>query len=198
MITITPDLSAKYGLLGYSVSRERMTQPKSLEENLMHVRTVAAVALSITLGLSLTACGAGRDAATSQITQVTDGVDGSVASYGSDLKVNSMLLVAQPDGSAVLVGSIVNRSSKDDVLLGVFAGGITATLSQQDLSLVTNTPLFFSGESANASAVFPGLNAAIGTRIKLQMFFGIAGELTLDVIVRERAAEYALVGAPTI
>lgn len=163
----------------------------------MHVRTVAVVALSITMGFSLTACGAGNDAATRQITQVTDGVDGSITAYGSDLKVNSMLLVAQPDGSAVLVGSIVNRSSKDDVLLGVAAGGITATLSQNELLLTPNTPLLFSGDSANASAVIPGLNAAVGTRIKLQMFFGVAGELTLDVIVRERAAEYALVGAPT-
>lgn len=164
----------------------------------MHVRTVAVVALSIILGFSLTACGAGSDAATSQITQVTDGVDGSITSYGSDLKVNSMLLVAQSDGSAVLVGSIVNRSSKDDVLLGVAAGGIIATLSQKNLPLAPNAPLRFSGDSSNASAVIPGLNAAIGTRIKLQMFFGIAGALTLDVIVRERAGEFALVGAPTI
>jgi len=192
---ITPDLGAKYALLGYSVSHERMTQPISLEENLMHMRSVAVVALSITLGLSLTACGAGNDAATRQIAQVTDGVDGSVTSYGSDLKVTSMLLVAQPDGSAVLVGAIVNRSPKDDVLLGIMAGEITATLSQNELPLVQNTPLFFSGDSANASAVLPGLNAAIGTRVKLHMFFGIAGELILDVIVRERAAEYALVGA---
>lgn len=163
----------------------------------MHVRSVAVIALSITLGFSLTACGAGSDAATSQIAQVTDGVDGLITSYGSDLKVTSMLLVAQPDGSAVLVGSIVNRSPKEDVLLGVIAGGITATLSQQEIPLSTNAPLFFSGESANASAVFPGLNAAIGTRVKLQMFFGIGGELILDVIVRERAAEFALVGVPT-
>ena len=119
----------------------------------MRVRTVVVVALSITLGLSLTACGAGNSAETRQITQVTDGVDGSITSYGSDLKVNSMLLVAQPDGSAVLIGSIVNRSSKEDVLLGVAAGGITATLSQKELPLTTNTPLLFSGESANANIV---------------------------------------------
>lgn len=197
MITITPDLSAKYRLLGYSLRHERITQPIYLEENHMHLRTAAIVALSITLGFSLTACGAGSDAATSQIAQVTDGVDGSITTYGSDLKVTSMLLVAQPDGSAVLVGSIVNRSSKDDVLLGIMADGITATLSQNELPLVQNTPLFFSGDSANASAAIPGLNAAIGTRTKLHIFFGVAGELTLDVIVRERAGEFALVGAPT-
>ena len=160
----------------------------------MRLRTVAAVALSITLGLSLTACGAGNDAATRQITQVTDGVDGSITSYGSDLKVSSMLLVTQPDGSAVLVGSIVNNSSKEDALLGMAAGGITATLSQKVLTLAPGAPLRFSGDSSNASAVIPGLNAAAGTRIKLNMFFGNAGALTLDVIVRERAGEFAGVG----
>lgn len=163
----------------------------------MHVRSVAVIALSITLGLSLTACGAGNDAATRQITQVTDGVDGSITSYGSDLKVNSILLVAQPDGSAVLVGSIVNRSVKEDVLLGLAAGGITATLSQSELPLAPNAPLIFGGDSANANAVIPGLNAGVGTRIKVQMFFEIAGALTLDVIVRGRDAEYAFVGVPT-
>ncbi len=162
----------------------------------MHVRTFAAVALSITLGLALTGCGAGKDAETRQITQVTDGVDGAITSYGSDLKVNSMLLVAQPDGSAVLVGSIVNRASKEDALLGVAAGGITATLSEKVLTLAPDVPLRFSGDSSNASAVIPGLNAAIGTRVKLQMFFGNAGALTLDVIVRERTGEFAGVGAP--
>lgn len=162
----------------------------------MRVRTIVAVALSITLALSLSACGAGKDAATRQVTQVTDGVDGAISSYGSDLKVNSMLLVAQPDGSAVLVGSIVNRSSKEDALLGIAAGGISATLSQKVLPLPPDLPLRFSGDSSNASAVIPGLNATIGTRVKLQMFFGNAGALTLDVIVRERAGDFAKVSAP--
>lgn len=175
--------------LGYTI--------RQLEgENLMRVRTVAALALSLSLGLSLTACGAGNDAATRKITQVTDGVDGSITAYGSDLKVNSILLVAQPDGSAVLVGSIVNRSSKEDALLGVAAGGITATLSEKVLPLAPNVPLRFSGASSNASAVILGLNAAIGTRIKLKMFFGNAGALTLDVIVRERSGDFAEVRAP--
>ncbi|MBI3429677.1 MAG: hypothetical protein HY050_06425 [Actinobacteria bacterium] len=162
----------------------------------MRVRAVTAVALLIILGLSLSACGAGKDAATRQITQVTDGVDGSISSYGSDLKVNSVLLVAQPDGSAVLVGSIVNRSSKEDALLGITAGGISATLSQKVLTLPPDLPLRFSGDSSNASAVIPGLNAAVGTRVKLQMFFGNAGALALDVIVRERAGDFAGVSAP--
>lgn len=168
-----------------------------MEENQMQVRAIGVVVISLTLGLSLTACGAGQDAATREITQVTDGVDGSITAYGSDLKVSSILLVAQPDGSAVLVGSMVNNSPKKDVLLGIAANGITANLSQKQLTLAPKKPLYFSGDSANASAVLPGLNALAGTRVKLHMFFGVAGALSLDVLVRERSGDFAGVGAPT-
>lgn len=164
----------------------------------MHVRPVAAVALSLTLGLSLSACGSGEDAATSRITQVTDGVDGSVTTYGNDLKVSSLLLVAQPDGSAVLVGSIVNKTSREDVLLGIAAKGVLATLSQKTLPLRPDQPLLFSGDQANAAAVFSGIKAAIGTRVKVKLFFGIAGELTLDAMVREKSGIYAKVSTPAI
>lgn len=160
----------------------------------MHVRKVAVVTLSVSLALSLSGCGSGKDAPTRMITQVTDGVDGSVTTYGNDIKVNSVLLVAQPDGSAVLVGSIVNENPTQDTLLGITVGGVTATLSQPNLWLKQNTPIRFAGDSANASALIPGLNAAPGTRVKVQLSFASAGLLTLDAIVRERSGVYANVG----
>lgn len=161
----------------------------------MHVRKFAVVTLSVSLALSLSACGSGKDAPTKMITQVTDGVDGSITTYGNDIKVNSILLVAQSDGSAVLVGSIVNENPTEDMLLGITVGGVNATLSQKDLPLKQNEAVRFAGESANASAVVPGLNAAPGTRVKVQLFFASAGELTLDAIVRERSGVYENVGA---
>lgn len=161
----------------------------------MHVRKFAVVTLSVSLALSLSACGSGKDAPTKMITQVTDGVDGTINSYGSDIKVNSILLVAQPDGSAVLVGAIVNENPKADALLGISVRGVNATLSQKDLPLNQNVAVRFAGDSANASAVVPGLNAAPGTRVKVQLNFAEAGELTLDAIVRERSGVYANVGA---
>lgn len=160
----------------------------------MHVRKVAVVTLSISLALSLSACGSGKDAPTAMITQVTDGVDGSVTTYGNDIKVNSVLLVAQADGSAVLVGSIVNENPTQDTLLGITVGGVKATLSQPNLWLKQNAPIRFAGERANASAIVAGLNAAPGTRVKVQLSFASAGELTLDAIVRERSGVYANVG----
>lgn len=161
----------------------------------MHVRKFAVVTLSVSLALSLSACGSSKDAPTKMITQVTDGVDGSITTYGNDIKVNSLLLVAQSDGSAVLVGAIVNDNPTEDTLLGITVGGVNATLSQKDLPLKQNQAVRFAGDSANASAVVPGLNAAPGTRVKVQLFFASAGELTLDAIVRERSGVYENVGA---
>lgn len=161
----------------------------------MHVRKVAVVGLSVSLALSLSACATGKDAPTKMITQVTDGVDGTITAYGSDIKVNSVLLVAQTDGSAVLVGSVVNENPTEDTLLGITVGGVNATLSQKSLSLKQNEPVRFAGDSANASAMIPGLNVAPGNRVKVQLFFASAGELTLDAIVRERSGVYANVGA---
>ncbi len=161
----------------------------------MRVRKVAVLGLSISLALSLSACATGKDAPTKLVTQVTDGVDGSITTYGNDLKVSSVLLVAQSDGSAVLVGTITNENSTADTLLGITVGGVIANLSQASLALKQNEPVRFAGESANASAVVPGLNAAPGTRVKVQLTFASAGLLTLDAIVRERSGVYANVGA---
>jgi copper(I)-binding protein len=161
----------------------------------MHVRKTAVVAISVSLALSLSACGAGKDAPTRMITQVTDGVDGAVTTYGSDIKVRSVLLVAQSDGSAVLVGTIVNENPTEDTLLSITVGKVNATLKANSLLLKQNEPLRFAGDSANASAVVAGLNVSPGDHVKVQLFFSTAGELTLDVIVRERSGVYANVGA---
>jgi len=58
--------------------------------------------------LLLTGCGAGPDAETRLIKQVTDGIEANIG----DLRMVNVLLVAQPDGSAVLVGTVVNNGTK--------------------------------------------------------------------------------------
>ena len=161
----------------------------------MHVRKVAILSLSISLALSLSACATGKDAPTKLVTQVTDGVDGSITTYGNDLKVSSVLLVAQSDGAAVLVGTITNEIPTADTLLGITVGGIKANLSQVSLALKQNEPVRFAGDSANASATVPGLNALPGTRVKVELSFASAGLLTLDALVLERSGVYANVGA---
>ena len=161
----------------------------------MHARKIAVVTLSVSLAFSLSACGAGTNAPTAMINQVTDGVDGSITTYGNNLNVRSVLLVTQTDGSAVLVGTIVNENSTPDTLVGITVNGIKATLSQPTIALTQNSAVRFAGDTANASAIIPGLNAVAGTRVKVQLSFASAGELTLDTIVRDRSGAYANVGA---
>ena len=160
----------------------------------MHVRTVTVLSLSISLAFSLSACATGKDAPTKLVTQVTDGVDGSITTYGNDLKISSVLLVTQSDGSAVLVGTITNENPTEDTLLGITVGGIKATLSHMSLPLKQNEPVRFAGDTANASATVLGLNATPGTRVSVQLSFASAGVLTLDTIIRERSGIYANVG----
>ena len=159
------------------------------------MRKVVIASLSLSLALSLSACGSGKDAATLMTTQVTDGVESSITSDGNDLRVTGILLVGQPDGSAVLVGNMVNNAATDDALLGISVGGVLAKMSATTLPLTQNMPVIFSGDSANASAVAVGVNAQAGKHLPVYLFFGRAGEMKLNALIVEKAGIYAGVGA---
>ena len=88
-------------------------------------RTLSALVIAA-LAVSLSGCGAGPNAATRQIRQVTDGVEASITKDGNDIKIVNLLVVAAPGGNAVLVGTVVNNADKEDALLGVAINGSTA------------------------------------------------------------------------
>lgn len=149
-------------------------------------------ALAIT-ALLLTGCGAGPDAQTRLISQVTDGIEANIG----DLRMVNVLLVAQPDGSAVLVGTIVNNGTKNDRISAITANSVDATLTPFAPALNIGGKAVFSGDSANAMAVFPGLDAKIGDRVTVEFTFSGSGKLKVDVLVREKSGEFASVsGAP--
>lgn len=180
------------------VSSMTSVDGKELEnvETVMQIRTskrIAVVAISAAVALSLSGCAAGKSAETSKTKQVTDGADASIATMGNAIKVSSILVVAQEDGSGVVIGSVFNGNTNADELLGVAAGGKLATLGETSYPVTNTEPLSLAGLSKNASVIVPGLNAPIGTRIKVQFFFAHAGEVTLTTIVREKAGEFASV-----
>lgn len=156
---------------------------------------LAVIILCASVGMGLTSCAAGNNAPTAITKQVTDGVEGAIKTQGNNVSVSGLLLVAQPDGSAVLVATMVNAGEGAEDLLAIGAKDIVATLSATSLPMVQNQPLRFSGDSANATAIFPALNAAPGSHVKVQLFFSHAGELTLNAIVREQTGVYAGVTA---
>ena len=157
----------------------------------MQLRKVA-ISLIITASLStLTACGAGENAAARNITKVTDGAETAVVTDTSDLKLRGFLIVAQPDGSAVLVGSIINSSSTPEEILGISINNVLSTVTT-DLSEITDkVPMIFEGDSANAKAVIPGLGAKAGNTVDISFFFKTAGIVTVKAIVRDKRDTYA-------
>ena len=161
----------------------------------MQLRKVAIGLIVIASLSTLTACGAGENAAARNITKVTDGAETEVITDTSAMKLRGFLLVAQPDGSAVLVGTIINANSTPDSLLGISANGVLATLTNESNVISENIPMIFEGDSANAKAVVPGLGVKAGNTVELSFFFNTAGVVTVKVIVRDKRDTYAGVTA---
>jgi len=156
-------------------------------------RTISTLVIAA-LAVSLSGCGAGQNASTRQVKQVTDGVEASITTDGNNIKIVNLLIVAAPGGNAVLVGTVINNGDNDDALLGVAINGSTANYSGNSV-LPKNTPIIFEGNSANAKAVLAGFGGSAGSRVKVGLFFARAGEITLDAIVRDTRDTYAGVTA---
>jgi hypothetical protein len=151
---------------------------------------ITVIAMSLVL---LTGCGAGPNAPTRNIKQVTDGVEREVG----DIKLLHLLLVKQSDGSAVLVGTVINNGQSPDLITNMSANGIGAQVSPGTLIATPEQPLIFAGESANALAVFPGLNVKPGRHASLEITLRNSGSVTVDTLVRDRIGEFANV-APSL
>lgn len=152
-------------------------------------RVLSALAIA-SLALSLTGCGAGLNASTRQITQVTDGAEAQIIGDGNNIRVVNLLVIAAGGGTGVLVGTIVNAADEEDSLLGVAINGSVLTYTGKNV-LPKNSPIIFEGDRANAKAVLTGFGAQPGTNVSVTMFFARAGEVTRNVLVRENKDEYA-------
>ena len=161
----------------------------------MQLRKVV-LTLTILASLStLTACGAGESAASRNITKVTDGAETSVTNETSDLKLRGFLVVAQPDGSAVVVGTIVNSHEAPESLLGISVNNNMATLSAATNTISQGSPMIFEGDSANAKAVVPASGIKAGNHVEISFFFKAAGVVTVSAIARDQRDTYAGVTA---
>ena len=152
-------------------------------------RVVTALLIA-TLTVSLSGCGAGLNAETRNLKQVTDGVEAAITTNGNNIKVVNLLIVETAAGAGVLVGTLVNSMDQEDTLLGLAINGQVATLTGTN-ALAKNTPVIFEGPTANAKAVVPVLGAKAGQRVQVTMFFARAGEVSVQVIIRDQRDDYA-------
>jgi len=153
----------------------------------MNLRATALLLTSLGLVTpALTGCAAGGSAETRNIRQVTDGVEKDLEA----IKVRNVKVVALPDGSATLVGFLVNQSDAPDQLVNVTLNNQTALL-QGDGILLRNRPVIFEGDSANAKAKVAILDAKPGYRVPVALYFANGGKLELDALVVENTGIYS-------
>ena len=154
------------------------------------MRRVLTAFLIALLTISLTGCGAGLNASTRNIKQVTDGVEATVNTDGNNIKVVNLLVVETAQGAGVLVGTLVNSLDQEDALLGVAINGQVATITGSNV-LAKNKPVIFEGPRANIKAVVPVLGAKAGQSVQVTMFFARAGEVSVQAIIRDQRDDYA-------
>jgi len=152
-------------------------------------RTSILITSTLVLAFALSGCAAGLNAETRSITRVTDGNEITIDENGSEIRVVNLKLVDTGDGAAVVVGTIINQGSEPDQLLGFSVNGIQATVTGEK-NLLTNKPLFFEGEQANAKAVFYGVNPKAGTNVKISVGFAKAGFASAEVIIRDKRDDF--------
>lgn len=142
---------------------------------------------AVVIATVLTGCGSGKTAATSQIKQVTDGVEGQAAS----IKIRNLLVVKQADGAGVLVGTLVNWADELDSITSINIEGQEATITAKSLDLTKNSPVIFVGDSANADASVAQLIDVVGHRIPVVIKFAKASPVTLDALIVQADGIYA-------
>lgn len=152
-------------------------------------RTSLLIASTLVLVFALSGCAAGLNAETRNITRVTDGNEITIDENGSEIRVVNLTLVDTGDGAAVIVGAIINQGSDPDQLLGLSVNGVEATLTGER-NLLTNKPIFFEGEQANAKAVFYGVNPEAGTNVRVSLGFAKAGFVSAEVIIRDKRDDF--------
>ena len=67
------------------------------------MRRALTALLIATLAISLSGCGAGLNAETRNLKQVTDGVEATVNTEGNNIKVVNLLVVEPAEGAGVIV-----------------------------------------------------------------------------------------------
>ena len=156
----------------------------------MRLRTIVTPIVIAALAISLTGCGAGPNASSRLIKKVTDGQEADIKKDGNSISLRNFVLVSLADGSAVVVGTLVNQAEEADALLGISAGGVQANITGLR-ELKQNTPVRFEGEVATSKAVFEAVGAQPGRNVTVQLAFARAGVVTVNAIIRDKRDDYA-------
>lgn len=146
------------------------------------MRKLANVFMTALLAISLTGClGAGVNAPTRMINQVTDGVEATLDSNGNLIYIRNVYISLNEMGDATLIGTIVNQKNTDDSLLAMRINNVTQKIEAQPA--LFNKPIIFGGPSATTNLTIPNSGFIAGNYVPVSLFFGLAGSVTLNALV---------------
>ena len=146
------------------------------------MRKFAIAITTAALATSLTACsGAGNDAPTRMINQVTDGVEANLKDSNTLIYLRNIYIAVNEAGDASLVGTIINQKDTNDALIAL-------AINQQEIKIsplpaLQNKPIIFGGPTSNASASLPNSGLVAGAHTKVSFFFGLGGTVSVDALV---------------
>ena len=141
--------------------------------------TFKKLVVMLIVATTITGCGSGQTAATRNIKQVTDGVEGE----SDGIKLRNVLIVKTASAEGVLVATVVNTSDNADSIVGVAIGGAMTNFVAKSNELKKNKPIIFVGDSANADAYIPVLNTSAGERIDITFTFAKTAPITVNALV---------------
>lgn len=146
------------------------------------LKKIAIAITASTFAATLTACsGAGVNAPTRIISQVTDGVEANLDKDGNLIYLRNVYINLNEAGDAILIGTIINQIATEDALIALAFGD--EQIKIEPIPVLLNKPVTFGGDSANAFATIPNSGLVAGKRTTVSFFFGLAGSVTLDALV---------------
>lgn len=129
----------------------------------MRIRTIATAAVASALLLGTAGCGVFTPTATLKHYDASDGVSADIG----DLHVRNLLLIANEQGDAALIGNLVNDSSSLEFLSIEVRGG--TTLSAETGAYPGNTTL---GITHDNPVVFFGAQVVAGEYVHVYLQYG--------------------------
>jgi hypothetical protein len=168
-----------------------------------------SVAVAATIALGATGCEFMSPAQTTEIKQITDGVDVSTGK----IAVRNALLISDDGDSARFIGTLVNTAEKDDITVSIEVGGDTQTVevpanTHVDLAMTTDTTAEGATEDQGSTTQgteagdapvvsFDNADAKPGSLVKVYFSYSGAEGVSASVPVLTSAQEEYQTLAPT-
>ncbi|SOC88985.1 hypothetical protein SAMN05660766_2703 [Curtobacterium sp. 314Chir4.1] len=154
----------------------------------MRARVLVSVAVAATIALGATGCEFMSPAQTTEIKQITDGVNVSTGK----IDVRNALLISDDGEGARFIGTLVNNDETDDITVSVEIGGDTETVE-----VPASGHVDLANDAKHDTLDFDGADAKPGALVKVYFSYSGAEGVSASVPVLTSSQEEYATLAPT-